>query len=88
VAVAAGAEAHLLSRPEAVDLLPLAGRTAIGLSAGASTPESFIDEILALLRNQGFDRVEEMEVIHEDIHFALPPSLRSGWVHTPPSSLP
>jgi 4-hydroxy-3-methylbut-2-en-1-yl diphosphate reductase len=78
VAVANGAEAHLLSHPDSLDLIPLDGRTTIGLTAGASTPESFIAEILALLRKQGFDRVEEMEVVHEDIHFALPPSLRPG----------
>lgn len=76
VAVANGAEAHLVSEPAELDAIPLAGRETIGLTAGASTPEPFIAAILDRLRGQGFDRVEEMEVVHETIHFALPPSLR------------
>jgi 4-hydroxy-3-methylbut-2-enyl diphosphate reductase len=77
VAVSHGAEAHLVSHPDALAGIPLDGRSAIGLTAGASTPESFIDEILIRLRDRGFDRVEEMEAVHEDIHFALPPALRA-----------
>ncbi|MFO7534098.1 MAG: 4-hydroxy-3-methylbut-2-enyl diphosphate reductase [Kiritimatiellia bacterium] len=77
VAVTNGAEAHLLSSPETVDAIPLDNRSAIGLTAGASTPEAFIAEILSRLREKGFDRVEEMDVVHEDIHFALPPALRT-----------
>ena len=76
VATAQGAAAHLVSRAESIAGLPLDGREAVGVTAGASTPESFIREILSLLRDHGFDRVEEMEVVREDIHFALPASLR------------
>jgi 4-hydroxy-3-methylbut-2-enyl diphosphate reductase len=76
VAVANGAEARLVSEPAELDVIALAGREIIGLTAGASTPEPFIAGILDRLRGQGFDRVEEMEVVHETIHFALPPSLR------------
>ncbi len=77
VAVAHGAVAHLLSHPDAVDLIPLDDHSTIGLTAGASTPEPFIDAILDRLREKGFDHVEEMETMHEDIHFILPSALRT-----------
>jgi 4-hydroxy-3-methylbut-2-enyl diphosphate reductase len=76
VAAANGAEALLVSQLNEVDPGAFAGREAIGLTAGASTPESFISAILALLRGQGFDRVEEMEAVQESIHFALPALLK------------
>ena len=76
VAVAEGAEAHLVSRLDDLAGIPLGARETIGITAGASTPESFIRDILDLLGRQGFTRVQELEVVHEAIHFALPPHLR------------
>jgi 4-hydroxy-3-methylbut-2-enyl diphosphate reductase len=76
VAVANGAESHLLNNHEALATIPLDGLAEIGLTAGASTPEAFIAEILEALRTRGFDRVEELEAVQENIHFALPHALR------------
>jgi len=80
VAVGAGAEARLVSHAEDLAAIPLTGRDTIGVTAGASTPESFIAEILGRLRAHGFDRVEELEACAERIHFALPPDLRDAAV--------
>jgi 4-hydroxy-3-methylbut-2-enyl diphosphate reductase len=77
VAAGNGAKAILLSDPDAVTLIPLENRDVIGLTAGASTPESFIRECLALLEQRGFDRVEELQAVDEDIHFVLPSFLRA-----------
>lgn len=76
VAEANGAKTHLLSETGDLVRIPLEGRDALGLTAGASTPESFIADILAVLKKQGFDHVVELEAVHEDIHFALPVALR------------
>jgi len=75
VAAASGAAAHLVSRLEALDALPL-NEACIGLTAGASTPESFLAESLARLRERGFTRVEELPAAHDEIRFELPPALR------------
>jgi len=72
VARRAGAPAYLIDgasdiRPEWLD-----GCRSIGVTAGASTPEVLIAEVAAWLRARGCDRVEEVEVVSEDVHFTLP----------------
>jgi 4-hydroxy-3-methylbut-2-en-1-yl diphosphate reductase len=72
VARRAGAPAYLIDgasdiRPEWLD-----GCRSIGVTAGASTPEVLIAEVAAFLRARGCDRVEEVEVVSEDVHFTLP----------------
>jgi 4-hydroxy-3-methylbut-2-enyl diphosphate reductase len=80
VAKAAGAAAHLVSRMEDLASIDLDGGDTLGLTAGASTPESFIAEVLGRLREQGFDLVTTLETVHEEIRFALPASLRKAGV--------
>lgn len=47
----------------------------VAVTAGASAPEVLVLGILDHLRTFGFDTVEEVEVIEEDIIFPLPPEL-------------
>ena len=72
VAVRAGTNAHLIG--DASDIQPewLNGCRSVGLTAGASTPQILIDEVTAWLRGRGCERVEEVEVALEDVHFTLP----------------
>lgn len=77
VARAAGASAILISQSEELSETDLEGLDAVGLTAGASTPGSFIGEVLDLLRAQGFDRVDTLETTPEDIRFVLPAALRA-----------
>jgi 4-hydroxy-3-methylbut-2-en-1-yl diphosphate reductase len=72
VATRAGTRAHLIGsvtdiRPEWLD-----GCRSIGVTAGASTPRVLIDDVTTWLRAWGCDRVEEVEVVSEHVHFALP----------------
>jgi len=78
VAVRAGTTAYLVR--DATDIQPewLRGCRSIGVSAGASTPRVLIDETVASLRAWGCDRVEEVEVATEDVHFTLPSVARGG----------
>jgi 4-hydroxy-3-methylbut-2-en-1-yl diphosphate reductase len=76
VARAGGAHAHLVSAINALADVPLAHASVVGLTAGASTPETFIQEVVAALGAQGFARIEEMRIVEEDVHFPLPPELR------------
>ena len=50
----------------------------VAVSAGASVPESLVGRVLRHLRNLGFDEIEEVEEVEENVHFPLPPELRSG----------
>ena len=43
----------------------------VGVTAGASTPDRLISEIVQYIRKSGV-AVEELEIIHEQISFALP----------------
>ncbi|HJW64795.1 MAG TPA: 4-hydroxy-3-methylbut-2-enyl diphosphate reductase, partial [Actinomycetes bacterium] len=76
VARAAGCQAHLVSQASAVDPAWFEGVDTIGVSSGASAPEWLVDELVAALRERGATEVREVEVIPEDVHFALPGSLR------------
>jgi 4-hydroxy-3-methylbut-2-enyl diphosphate reductase len=54
----------------------LAGRTRIGVTAGASAPESLVREVLDRLRAWGAQSVRELDGEPEDVTFALPKELR------------
>jgi 4-hydroxy-3-methylbut-2-en-1-yl diphosphate reductase len=58
----------------------LAGVDAIGVTAGASAPESLVQEVIARLRQKGGRMVEELRGIPEKMEFALPRELRISLV--------
>lgn len=71
VAGAVGTEAHLV--PELTDLnaINLRGVDTVGLTAGASTPEEFVEAVLQQLATQGFTREDLPGAAREAI--TLPP---------------
>ena len=82
VAEKSGTRAYLIRswrdiRPEWIE-----SSSRIGLTAGASTPEILVEEVVAHLRAAGFTRVEDMEVVEENVRFGLPPELRREEVST------
>jgi 4-hydroxy-3-methylbut-2-enyl diphosphate reductase len=76
VARAAGCQAHLVSEASAIDPAWFEGVDTVGISSGASAPEWLVDELIAALRERGATEVREVEVIPENVHFALPGTLR------------
>jgi 4-hydroxy-3-methylbut-2-en-1-yl diphosphate reductase len=76
VARAAGCRAHLVSEASAVDPAWFEGVDTVGISSGASAPEWLVDELVAALKERGATEVREVEVVPEDVHFALPGTLR------------
>ena len=72
VATRAGVTAHLIGDVSDIRQEWLKGRHSIGVTAGASTPDVLIEDVTAWLRAWGCDRVEEVEVVSENVHFALP----------------
>ncbi|GAA1414770.1 4-hydroxy-3-methylbut-2-enyl diphosphate reductase [Catellatospora coxensis] len=75
VAAAAGKPAYLIN--DESDLRPqwLTGVKTLGLTGGASAPESVIQSVLAALVPYGFDHVDQVTAATENQQFALPREL-------------
>ena len=71
-----GIAAYLIDGAEHIDPAWLAGKTAIGVTAGASAPELLVDGVIARLRELGADHVRQLEGEPENMVFALPKELR------------
>jgi 4-hydroxy-3-methylbut-2-enyl diphosphate reductase len=67
-----GAAATLIGGERDLDHGLLDGHTAVGLTAGASTPEELVQAVVARLAAIGYDELAEVEVAREDVHFRLP----------------
>jgi 4-hydroxy-3-methylbut-2-en-1-yl diphosphate reductase len=71
-----GVPAHLVLTAEQIDPSWLGGMTTIGITSGASTPESSVAAVVARLRELGATSVEEVAGIPETIEFSLPLEVR------------
>jgi 4-hydroxy-3-methylbut-2-enyl diphosphate reductase len=49
--------------------------TTVAVTAGASAPEVLVEDVVNYLRQNGFDSVEEVEVMPENVRFGLPPEI-------------
>jgi 4-hydroxy-3-methylbut-2-enyl diphosphate reductase len=77
-ALAGGApQAALIDRPEDCDPAALEGVNVLGLSAGASAPETLVEALLARLANHFVLNVETVETTEENIVFKTP-MLKAG----------
>jgi 4-hydroxy-3-methylbut-2-enyl diphosphate reductase len=76
VAERAGTPAHLVDGWADVRLGWLEGADVIGITAGASAPESKVEEIVEGLRSLGPLTVEERQTEHETVVFPLPLEVR------------
>jgi len=78
VAERAGASrAILLPRANELDWSVMDGVKTLGLTAGASAPESLVQELLRLLGERYTLRIEERRVTQEDVVFKLPAPLEA-----------
>ena len=87
VARNAGTPAHLIEDPQGVDPAWLTGVRTVGLTAGASTPESLVEAAIAHLRALGFSRVRAVTTAVEHVTFPLPRALRDGALPGAPGDL-
>ena len=71
-----GVPAYLVLGPGEVDTAWLRGVRTIGITSGASTPESSVAAVVARLRELGVDDVEEVAGEPELIEFSLPVEVR------------
>jgi 4-hydroxy-3-methylbut-2-enyl diphosphate reductase len=71
-----GTPGHLVDDVSEIDWNWFDGIETVLITAGASAPEHLVQEILEELVRRYGGRVEECDVIPEDMHFELPLSLR------------
>jgi 4-hydroxy-3-methylbut-2-enyl diphosphate reductase len=78
IADKAGKPGYLVDGPE--DLRPewVAGRRAVGVTAGASAPELLVQRVVERLREWGGQTAEEVVGREESVVFALPRELRAS----------
>lgn len=76
VARRAGVRAERIDDASDIDLAWLEGARSVGLTAGASTPESLVTDAIAALAGLGTVTVTEQAVQTETITFSLPPEVR------------
>lgn len=72
VACKRGVPGYLINNPEEINPSWLEGVKAIGLTAGASTPESVVQKCIEHLRTLGVTETEEVEYTEENVFFELP----------------
>jgi 4-hydroxy-3-methylbut-2-enyl diphosphate reductase len=71
-----GVAAYLIDGAQDIDANWLKDRRQIGVTAGASAPESLVQAVIARLRENGAAEVRELDGEPESVVFALPKELR------------
>jgi 4-hydroxy-3-methylbut-2-en-1-yl diphosphate reductase len=71
-----GVPAHLIDDETAIDPTWLEGVDTVGITSGASAPESLVERVIEYFRALGVERVESHELVNENVHFSLPLELR------------
>jgi 4-hydroxy-3-methylbut-2-en-1-yl diphosphate reductase len=70
-----GTSSHLIDSYRDIQQTWLDGVKTIALTAGASAPECLVEEVAKFLGSKGFDNVQEVEVMPENVRFGLPPEI-------------
>ncbi|MDD4872697.1 MAG: 4-hydroxy-3-methylbut-2-enyl diphosphate reductase [Kiritimatiellae bacterium] len=77
VARSEGCNAFLVSDIDQFDEIPLENVKTIGLTAGASTPQYFVQEAVDNLAKRGFTHLEKLNVVEENVHFSMPAGMKA-----------
>ena len=70
-----GVRSYLVNDCSEVKTVWLEGVRNVGVTAGASAPEHLVEELVEFLHERGFRRMEEIEMVDEDVRFSLPAEL-------------
>lgn len=71
VARAEGLKGELVDTIEALEQIEFQSYEVVGVTAGASTPESFTLEVIDALKEKGYSLIERMEVVEESCRLTL-----------------
>jgi 4-hydroxy-3-methylbut-2-enyl diphosphate reductase len=75
VAANLGVASYMIDHADEIRPEWLAGKTRVGVTAGASAPEILVERVIARLRDYGVDEVETLQGVLEKVTFALPRGL-------------
>ncbi len=73
-----GAPSYLVEEPSKINPKWLDGCDAVGITAGASTPEELVQDLIGKLREYAELEISTMDGIRENVRFTLPVALRSA----------
>jgi 4-hydroxy-3-methylbut-2-enyl diphosphate reductase len=82
-----GTKGYLIDNADAIHPAWLEGVSSVAVTAGASAPEILVEGVIGYLRNSGFGRVDEVEVMPENVRFGLPPEIVQA-IQSAPGSAP
>ena len=71
-----GARAYLIDGSQDIDTAWLEDSPHVGVTAGASAPETLVTGVIEFLRQHGATSVTEVDGVEENVEFALPKELR------------
>lgn len=71
-----GKKSYLIDGPEGIDAVWFRGDEKVLITAGASAPESVVQNTIAYLQDKFGAKMEEVVIRREEVHFPLPKALR------------
>jgi 4-hydroxy-3-methylbut-2-enyl diphosphate reductase len=80
VARAGGVDAYLIDDESEIDEAWLDGVESVGLTSGASAPESLVRRVVGWFRERGVSQIESLDDAFEDVFFKLPREVRADAV--------
>jgi len=78
VAQSSGSDAYMVDNAAELKAEWIAGKSRIGVTAGASAPAVLVEQVVARLRELGAQRVTQLSGIEEHMVFPLPKELRAA----------
>jgi 4-hydroxy-3-methylbut-2-en-1-yl diphosphate reductase len=78
-----GADSYLIDSESEVREEWLEGKRVVGITSGASAPESLVQRLVEFFRDRGTSDVQELEVVQEDVRFMLPKVIRQRMAASP-----
>jgi 4-hydroxy-3-methylbut-2-en-1-yl diphosphate reductase len=76
VARLCGTESYLIDDKDEVQEEWLQGKRVVGISSGASAPESLVEDLIDFFRQRGVQDVSTLRTVSEDVRFMLPKEIR------------
>jgi 4-hydroxy-3-methylbut-2-enyl diphosphate reductase len=73
-----GADSYLIDLEAEVREEWLTDKRVVGITSGASAPESLVQRLVDYFRARGTTDVQELEVVQEDVRFMLPKAIRQA----------
>jgi 4-hydroxy-3-methylbut-2-en-1-yl diphosphate reductase len=80
VARAGGVDAYLIDDESEIDEAWLNGVESVGLTSGASAPESLVHRVVGWFGERGVSQIESLDGAFEDVFFKLPREVRADAV--------